>query len=145
MPYTVENELTDAGRGILELGELSAAWLGCRPVGAVAVGSEEAKKAIGALIKGWDSTILQSLAAGPRSLAELSSAIPDVSYPSLERRVAAMQTADWWKRSPGPVPGDLTQSPSGCEAPPACSRPQVAGSARTRRTLREAALLFQER
>src|SRR5215467_11751237 len=45
MPYTVENELTDAGRGILDVADLVEAWLSRAPQGPIAFGSESAKGA----------------------------------------------------------------------------------------------------
>lgn len=93
MPYTVENELTDVGRGILEVADLVEAWLARAPQGPIAFGSESAKGAIRALVAGWGSTILRALAARPLSLTELDSVISDLSYPSLERRLSAMRAA----------------------------------------------------
>jgi DNA-binding HxlR family transcriptional regulator len=93
MPYTVENELTDAGRGILDVAETVEAWLSQAPEGPIALGSESSKGAIRALVGGWDSTVLRALSARPLSLTELDGVIPDLSYPSLERRLSAMRTA----------------------------------------------------
>ena len=92
MPYTVENELTDIGRGILDVAEVVEVWLSRAPQGPIAFGSEPAKGAIKSLVGGWDSTVLRALAAHPLSLTELSGVIPDISYPSLERRVSAMRS-----------------------------------------------------
>jgi DNA-binding HxlR family transcriptional regulator len=93
MPYTVENELTDAGRGVLEVAEAVEAWLSLAPQGPIALGSEPSKGAIRALVGGWDSTVLRVLAARPLSLTELDGVIPELSYPSLERRLSAMRAA----------------------------------------------------
>jgi DNA-binding HxlR family transcriptional regulator len=93
MPYTVENGLTDVGRGVLDVAEVVEAWLAQAPQGAIALGSEPAKGAIRALIGGWGSTMLRALAARPLSLTELDSVISDLSYPSLERRLSAMRAA----------------------------------------------------
>jgi DNA-binding HxlR family transcriptional regulator len=93
MPYTVENELTDAGRGILGVADMVEAWLSRAPHGPIAFGSESAKGAIRALVAGWGSTILRALASRPLSLTELDSVIPDLSYPALERRLSAMRAA----------------------------------------------------
>jgi DNA-binding HxlR family transcriptional regulator len=93
MPYTVENELTDVGRGVLHVAEVVEAWLMRAPQGPIALGSEPAKGAIRALIGGWGSTMLRALAARPLSLTELSSVIGDHSYPALERRLSAMRAA----------------------------------------------------
>lgn len=93
MPYTVENALTDAGRGILGVAEVLEAWLSRAPQGPIALGSEPAKGAIRALVAGWGSTVLRALAVRPLSLTELDGVIPDLSYPSIERRLSAMRAA----------------------------------------------------
>jgi DNA-binding HxlR family transcriptional regulator len=93
MPYTVENELTPVGRGVLAVAEIVEAWLARAPQGSITLGSESAKGAIRALVGGWGSTMLRALAARPLSLTELSSVINDHSYPALERRMSAMRAA----------------------------------------------------
>lgn len=93
MPYTVENELTDTGKGVLGVAGIVEAWLGRAPQGPIALGSEPAKGAIRALVGGWGSTMLRALAARPLSLTELSSVIGAHSYPALERRLSAMRAA----------------------------------------------------
>jgi DNA-binding HxlR family transcriptional regulator len=93
MPYTVENDLTDVGRGVLAVAETVETWLWRAPQGPIALGSESAKGAIRALVGGWGSTMLRALAARPLSLTELSSVISDHSYPALERRLSAMRAA----------------------------------------------------
>jgi len=93
MPYTVENELTEAGRGVLAVAEAVEAWLDKAPQGPIVLGSEPAKGALRALIGGWSSTMLRALAARPLSLTELSSVISDHSYPALERRLSTMRAA----------------------------------------------------
>lgn len=93
MPYTVENELTPIGLGVLSVAEVVEAWLARAPQGSIPLGSESAKGAIRALIGGWGSRMLRALAARPLSLTELSSVINDHSYPALERRLSAMRAA----------------------------------------------------
>jgi DNA-binding HxlR family transcriptional regulator len=93
MPYTVENQITEVGKGVLAVAEIVEAWLTRAPQGPIALGSEPAKGAIRALVGGWGSTMLRALAARPLSLTELSSVIGDHSYPSLERRLSAMRAA----------------------------------------------------
>jgi DNA-binding HxlR family transcriptional regulator len=93
MPYTVENELTEVGRGVLAVAEVVEAWLARAPQGPVPLGSEPAKGAIRAFVGGWGSAILRALAARPLALTELSSVIGDHSYPALERRLSAMRAA----------------------------------------------------
>ncbi len=100
MPYTVENELTVAGRGILAVAKVVEAWLAQAPQGPIALGSEPAKGAIRALVGAWGSTMLRALAARPLALTELSSVIQEVSYPALERRLSAMRAARQVEFSP---------------------------------------------
>jgi DNA-binding HxlR family transcriptional regulator len=101
MPYTVENEITEAGRSLLDVAGTVEAWLTRAPQGPIALGSEPAKGAIKALIGGWSSTMLRALAARPLSLTELDGVIPEVSYPSLERRLSAMRAARQIEGLPG--------------------------------------------
>jgi DNA-binding HxlR family transcriptional regulator len=108
MPYTVENELTEAGRGILAVADVVEAWLSRAPEGPIALGSEPAKDAIRALVGGWESTILHELAARPLSLTELDGVIVETSYPSLERRLSAMRAARQLEALTG---GDLGSKP----------------------------------
>jgi DNA-binding HxlR family transcriptional regulator len=110
MPYTVENELTDIGRGVLAVAEAVEAWLRRAPQGPIPLGSESAKGAIRALVGGWGSTMLRALAARPLSLTELSSIISDHSYPALERRLSAMRAARMLELMPS---GDRGAKPYG--------------------------------
>jgi len=91
MPYTVENELTERGRGLLAVAVEVEAWLANRPGGPAPLGSNAGKATVRALLGGWSSGILDELAAAPRSLTELSNAIPELSYPALARRLTAMK------------------------------------------------------
>ncbi|HXS33678.1 MAG TPA: winged helix-turn-helix transcriptional regulator [Solirubrobacterales bacterium] len=93
MPYTVENELTELGRGVLAVAAIVEAWLAQAPQGSIPLGSEPAKGAIRALVGAWGSTMLRELAAQPLALTELSSTISELSYPALERRLSAMRAA----------------------------------------------------
>jgi DNA-binding HxlR family transcriptional regulator len=93
MPYTVENKLTVCGQEILEVAGHLETWLARAPQGPIPLGSEGAKGAVRALVAGWSSTVLRSLAAHPLSLTELSATIKEISYPSLERRLSAMRAA----------------------------------------------------
>jgi DNA-binding HxlR family transcriptional regulator len=110
MPYTVENELTPLGLGVLSVAEVVERWLARAPQGAIPLGSESAKGAIRALVGGWGSTMLRALAARPLSLTELSSLINDHSYPALERRLSAMRAARQLEPKPN---GDRGAKPYG--------------------------------
>jgi DNA-binding HxlR family transcriptional regulator len=110
MPYTVENELTPVGSGVLSVAEVVEAWLARAPQGPIPLGSESSKGAIRALVGGWGSTMLRALAARPLSLTELSSVINDHSYPALERRLSAMRAARQLEPKPS---GDRGAKPYG--------------------------------
>jgi DNA-binding HxlR family transcriptional regulator len=112
MPYAVENELTDLGHEMLSVAERVEAWLVRSPHGALALGGEEARGAIGALIGGWESTILWVLAREPLPMTALSGMLPEISYPSIERRLSAMRTVrqvEAWEGRRGAKPHAVTK------------------------------------
>jgi DNA-binding HxlR family transcriptional regulator len=92
-PYAVETSLTPMGRELLELMTELERWLGRAPDGPVSLESGAGKGIVKALIDGWGSTILRELAVESMSLTELDRAIPDLSYPALERRLSSMRMA----------------------------------------------------
>jgi DNA-binding HxlR family transcriptional regulator len=92
-PGVLEYELNATGRELLFVADTTERWLELAPTGPMALGGSPAKAAIKALAEGWSRTILRALAAGPLSLTELDRIISAVSYPSLERRLAAMRLA----------------------------------------------------
>lgn len=94
MPYAVWSELTGVGRDLAGVVDLLDRWLSRAPKGPVPVGGVTAKATIRALVEGWESTILHVLAAEPRSLDALDRVIYGVNYPALERRLAALRSAD---------------------------------------------------
>jgi DNA-binding HxlR family transcriptional regulator len=106
MPYAVENELTEAGRELLEVTEILAGWLARAPEGPITLGSVGAKGTIKALAGGWESTMLRAFSARPFSLTELDSLIGGLSYPALERRLSAMRATGLVE--PVPAGGDRT-------------------------------------
>lgn len=93
-PTSVDYEITAAGRALLEVGDSVQAWLRSAPSGPRELASSSAKSSIKALVEGWSSHVIGLLAARPLSLTELNSLIPQISYPSLERRLAAMRACD---------------------------------------------------
>jgi DNA-binding HxlR family transcriptional regulator len=95
-PYGVTSELTPIGEELLFVAEVLDAWLAQAPNGPIPHGSEAAKAAVKALAGGWSSTLMWVLADRSLTLTELHRLIPDVSYPSLERRLT-------WMRSTGQV------------------------------------------
>lgn len=92
-PGTLHYELTPAGRSLLSVADTLEHWLGRASEGSLSLGDCGAKAAVKALAEGWSTTMLRALAAGPRSLTELDRVIGSLSYPSLERRLAALRLA----------------------------------------------------
>jgi DNA-binding HxlR family transcriptional regulator len=90
--YAVATTLSPAGEEMLLVADVVEAWLAVCPDGPIAPDGEEAKGAVKALAGGWSSSLMRVLAASPLTVSELASLIPDISYPSLERRVAWMRT-----------------------------------------------------
>jgi DNA-binding HxlR family transcriptional regulator len=68
-------------------------WLAFSPTGPIPPDSDAAKGAVKALSGGWSSTLMRALANRPFTLTELDRLIPDISYPSLERRLVSMRAA----------------------------------------------------
>ncbi|HVY97344.1 MAG TPA: winged helix-turn-helix transcriptional regulator [Solirubrobacterales bacterium] len=93
VPYAVENALTSMGEEMLFVASRLEAWLLQAPDGPIALESGSAKGAVKALVDGWDSRMLGILAERPMSLTELDREIPELSYPSLERRLSSMRIA----------------------------------------------------
>jgi DNA-binding HxlR family transcriptional regulator len=93
VPYAAENQLTAMGRDLLDVADRLEVWLQGAPDGPIPLESAAAKGAVKALIDGWGSTIMRSLAASPQSLTELDSLIAGLSYPALERRLSSMRIA----------------------------------------------------
>jgi DNA-binding HxlR family transcriptional regulator len=92
-PGALEYELTAAGRDLLVVADAVERWLEQAPGGPLYLGGTAAKAAVTALADGWSTTILRALATAPLSLTELDRIIPSLSYPSLERRLAALRLA----------------------------------------------------
>jgi DNA-binding HxlR family transcriptional regulator len=95
-PYAVATLLSPAGEEMLFVADEVDAWLARCPEGPIAPDSEAAKGAVKALAGGWSSTLMRALANRPFTLTELDGLIPEVSYPSLERRIA-------WMRATGQI------------------------------------------
>jgi DNA-binding HxlR family transcriptional regulator len=89
-PHQYDNSLTALGEELLGVADAIEAWLGDAPAGPLKLGDGASKAAIGALVDGWDATIVRALAPRPLALVELDNLISDVSYPTLSRRLAAM-------------------------------------------------------
>ena len=104
-PGAVEYSSTEAGRALLKIAEIHRHWLQKSPAGPIALGSTASRSATKALVEGWTTNIIRAFAAKPLSLTDLSRLIPKVSYPSLERRLAALRLADLVEPCPGPSRG----------------------------------------
>ncbi len=100
-PGVLEYELTASGEELLAVIDVLGHWLEKAPDGPLALGGNEAKATTRALTEAWSTTMLRVLAAGPLSLTELDRVIGSLSYPSLERRLAAMRLAGLVEAIPG--------------------------------------------
>jgi len=92
-PGVLEYELTASGEELLRVVETLEHWLGMSENGPLPLGGSAAKSVVKALAEGWSTTMLRVLAARPLSLTELDRIIGSLSYPSLERRLAALRVA----------------------------------------------------
>jgi DNA-binding HxlR family transcriptional regulator len=94
-------ELTGRGRDLLAVTDALRVWLATAPDGPLQPGTSSAKSVVKALVEGWGTNMMRALAARPLSLTELDSLITGLSYPSLERRLAAMRLAGQVEKMPG--------------------------------------------
>lgn len=90
-PGGVNYALAPAGEDLLTVGEVLQQWLGEAPDGPISLGSTAAKSTTKALMDGWCANIVRALAARPLPLTKLARLIPQISYPTLERRLTAMR------------------------------------------------------
>jgi DNA-binding HxlR family transcriptional regulator len=101
----VATALTPAGEEMVAVSQILEDWLLRCPKGPMGIDDGHVKVAVKALAEGWSSTLMRALALAPRSLTELSTLIPEVSYPSLERRIS-------WMRASGQIEA-LPKEPRG--------------------------------
>jgi DNA-binding HxlR family transcriptional regulator len=92
-PGAIECELTPAGEELLLVLATVEQWLREAPEGPLNFGGPAAKAAITSLVEAWSCAMMRALAARPLSLTELDGVISGLSYPALERRLAAMKLA----------------------------------------------------
>lgn len=90
-PGSVSYAITRSGKRLLIVGKALQHWLRSAPHGPISLGTTAAKSAIKALVDGWCTSIVRAIAARPLSLTELNRLLPQLSYPTLERRLAAMR------------------------------------------------------
>lgn len=102
MPYSVGTRLTVVGTELLEVAEALAVWLERCPSGPIVLDSDAARGAVKALAGGWSSAVIRLLASRPQTLNDLSRQIPEVSYPTLERRMTTMRNTGQAESIPGP-------------------------------------------
>lgn len=93
-PGVLQYELTPAGRDLLFVVDALEHWLSVAPGGPLTLRDNAAKAAIKSLVESWSTQMLRAMAALPLSLTDLDRIISDLSYPALERRLAAMRLAD---------------------------------------------------
>ena len=103
MPYGVATELTPVGHEVLFVADEVERWLEKSPQGPIPPDSDAAKGAVKALAAGWSSTMVRALAIEPASLTDLDRRIPEISYPSLERRLSRLRATR--QVEPSPVEG----------------------------------------
>lgn len=90
-PGSVSYVITSRGEKLLAVGEVLQIWLRSAPEGEVELGSTASKSVVKALVDGWSIGLVRALAARPLGLTELNRVIPQISYPTLERRMTAMR------------------------------------------------------
>lgn len=90
-PGVVSYAITEAGEKLIRVAQALQDWLRAAPEGPIALGSPAAKSAIKAVVDAWSIGLVRAIAARPFALTELSRLIPQVSYPTLERRLTAMR------------------------------------------------------
>jgi DNA-binding HxlR family transcriptional regulator len=86
-----EYQLSRAGMDLLPVVGVLERWLATAPDGGLPLDGPSTKMAITALCEGWSGTLLRALAAKPLPVVDLDHLITELSYPSLERRIAAMR------------------------------------------------------
>lgn len=86
-----EARLTPSGREMLFVSDTLEDWLAQAPSGLLPFGGDGATEAIEALADSWSSTMLHSLAEGPRSLDELDGAGNGAAHPAAKRCLDAMR------------------------------------------------------
>jgi DNA-binding HxlR family transcriptional regulator len=101
-PTSADYQITASGQALLRVAAPLQEWLGRAPGGPILIGSAAAKNSIKALAEGWSTNIVRAISARPIPLTEMNQMIPQVNYPSLERRLGAMR----WAGLVEPRPGD---------------------------------------
>lgn len=100
-PGALTYALTEPGSGLRSVSRVLERWLDHAPDGSLPAAGNAARAAVKALTEAWSTRMLRALAAGPLTLTELDHLIGSLSYPSLERRLAAMRLAGLAVARPG--------------------------------------------
>ncbi len=85
--------LTQSGRELRIVADVLDSWLSASPEGPAPVDTTPARSAVKALDAAWSSGIIRALSVRPLTLTELDRLIAELSYPQLERRLAALRRA----------------------------------------------------
>jgi DNA-binding HxlR family transcriptional regulator len=88
-----EARITPAGREMLFVAFVTERWLQSAPAGPLPFESEDAERAVAALVDGWSSTVMHALAAQPLTLRELDRTVECLGRRALKRQLLAMQRA----------------------------------------------------
>ncbi|MGN6256683.1 MAG: winged helix-turn-helix transcriptional regulator [Solirubrobacterales bacterium] len=99
-PGSVSYTITKPGRKLTAVAEVLERWLQFAPGEPIALGSAASKSVVKTLVDGYSENVVRALAARPLALTELSRFIPQVSYPTLERRLTAMRQVGLIEPSP---------------------------------------------
>lgn len=92
-PGTLEYELTGCGCELLAVAAVLERWLAAAPGGVHSLADGPARSATKALVEAWSTTMIGALAAEALSLTQLDGIIGALSYPALQRRLAALSLA----------------------------------------------------
>lgn len=93
--------ITPAGGEALAVRKRIDAWLARHPLGELPGSGDAAGEAIEALAESWASMILHTLAAGPRTVAELREAVEDTDRVAIEHLLETMRRLAMLERLPG--------------------------------------------
>lgn len=99
-PGSVSYAITDSGEKLLRVAQALQDWLRRAPGGSMALGTPAAKSATKTLVEAWSAAIVRAVATRPFALTELSRLIPQISYPTLERRLTAMRLVGLLEEQP---------------------------------------------
>lgn len=94
-------QITPAGREALFVSFVLDRWLHAAPKGPLEAGEPGANLAVAALICGWTSTAVHTLAAKPHSFRELNRALPGASRRVLREQLDALEATGMVEAHPG--------------------------------------------